>query len=60
MKRVIILLLILMGCSSERADWDSGAAAKNSFEQERQEEQTSTIRNQFPDSRAGTDTAQPF
>ncbi len=58
MKRVIILCaLILAGCSS---DWDNGSQSRNSFEQQREEEQTGTIRNQMPETRPATENAQPF
>lgn len=57
MKRLIILgALILAGCSS---DWDSGSASMNSYQEQREEEQTSTIRNQFPEVRPGTENPLP-
>lgn len=61
MKHLIILCAVfLVSCSSERADWDSGAAAQDAYQQERQEEQVETIRNQLPEVRPGTENAQPF
>ena len=49
MKQMIILCALLIGCSSNRAEWDSGAARQQSYQQERMEEQVENTRNQNPE-----------
>ena len=50
MKQIIILCaLIFVGCSSKESDWDTGANRQQSYQQERMEETTESIRNQNPE-----------
>ncbi|MGE3610622.1 MAG: hypothetical protein AB7I27_13610 [Bacteriovoracaceae bacterium] len=61
MRRSLLLLssmLLLMTCATN--DWDNGAKAKESFEEERRQEQVEALKIQFPDARPGTEEAQPF
>jgi hypothetical protein len=60
MKRFIILCsIVLLGCSSKKTDWDSGAAKQNSYQVQKQEETTKEVRNQFPSVAPSTDTVVP-
>lgn len=57
----LFLFIILIGCSTERAEWDSGASARASFQEERQEQQVENVRNQQPSvGEPGTNQGQPF
>lgn len=61
MKRALLILasiLMLMTCATK--DWDSGADAQRSYDEQQRQEQTENMNIQFPDSRSGTDTSQPF
>jgi hypothetical protein len=62
MKKLISsFIILLMSCSSsKRSDWDSGAAARGSYEQQRMEEQAEQVQNQFPTVTPGTERNQPF
>ncbi len=60
MKRFIILCsIVLLGCSSKKTDWDSGAAKQNSYQVQKQEETTKETRNQFPSVAPATDVVVP-
>jgi len=62
MKSLIPLIFLFLACTtSSRKDWDSGADAKRTFQEETIQEQTETMRNQMPGPRAPVrDQAQPF
>jgi hypothetical protein len=53
-----MVLLLFMACSSQ--DWDSGASKQNAYQQERMEDQTENVRNQFPSAAPSSETNQPF
>lgn len=59
--RILGLLFVLMACSyKDRADWDSGAAARQSFQEETRQQEEENVGNQFPAPEPGTETPQPF
>jgi PBP1b-binding outer membrane lipoprotein LpoB len=61
MKRIIVYCaIVLVGCSSERSDWDSGARAQQSYREEQQQEKVQTVNEQFPTVDQSTENAQPF
>jgi len=64
MMRFIVfgLMVLVMSCSySERADWDSGAKAQNSYKEEARQEQVESTRNQLKTTvEPQTEGAQPF
>lgn len=58
---IMSLLFLLVSCSSERADWDSGGQAQDAFRQQRQEDNVESTRQQLPTAGETTvEEAQPF
>jgi hypothetical protein len=61
MKRAIICCtLFLIGCTIDtRNEWDSGADAQRAYQQQRMEENSENLKNQFPTSAPATATESP-
>ncbi|HXH73584.1 MAG TPA: hypothetical protein VNJ08_01365 [Bacteriovoracaceae bacterium] len=46
---ILGLVFLMFSCTSpERADWDSGANARNSYHEEARQEEVETTRDQIP------------
>jgi hypothetical protein len=62
MKQIILFLtFFLFGCSyGDRASWDSGSDASRAHGQQRMEERSERVKEQFPTASPGTERAQPF
>lgn len=50
MRKILFMLLslTLFACSSMHSDWDSGGKSRDSFQDERRQEQQDEFRNQNP------------
>lgn len=52
MRRLILLLILMtIGCASDRAEWSSGNSAESSFQEQRYQEQVESVRKQVPEAR---------
>lgn len=61
MKKFILITFIIFGCTtSSRKEWDSGGASTQMYQQQRMEENSENVQNQFPSSGPGTERNQPF
>ncbi len=62
MKRAIICCtLFLIGCTIDtRNEWDSGADAQGAYQQQRMEENSEDVKNEFPTTFPATESPQPF
>jgi hypothetical protein len=60
-RKIIIFFVLLFGCASYvNDDWDSGARRRTDYQQQRMEETSENVQNQFPTTTPGTERNQPF
>jgi hypothetical protein len=58
---IILCALILISCtSSSPRNWDSAQRANQDWNEQRQEEMSENVGNQFPTVTPGTERNQPF
>ena len=57
----VMVILMVVACSSKNSDWDSGGNAQEAYRQEQVQDQVESTRQQVPTPRRpSSDQSQPF